>query len=361
MVLGLVMSCQPKSTPYQWDIPEGFPLPLLPVDNPMTEEKVALGRHLFYDRTLSGNGQQSCADCHQQETGFSDARTLSVGSTGELTKRNSQSLVNVAYNSRFTWAHSGLTSIEQQLLIPMFSEEPVELGITGHEEPILAALNTSEYQLLFEEAFGDNEISFDRIVKALASFVRSLTSFNSPFDDYAYRQDDSALSESALRGLNLFFSERLECHHCHGGFNFTQSSQHDFQKLDLRPFHNTGLYNEDSQGAYPLRDQGLIEVSKVSRDMGRFRAPTLRNVALSAPYMHDGSLATLEDVVEFYAAGGTEKGRTSPIKSPFLHGFSLTEQEKSDLIAFLHSLTDRHFIENEKHSNPFSVIKTKEP
>jgi cytochrome c peroxidase len=177
--------------------------------------------------------------------------------------------------------------------------------------------------------------------------VRSLTSFNSPFDDYAYRSNDAALSESQLKGMELFFSERLECFHCHGGFNFTQSSQHAFQQLDLRPFHNTGLYNIDGQGAYPETDQGLIEVTRDPRDMGRFRAPTLRNIALTAPYMHDGSLTNLDAVIAFYAAGGAGDGIKSPLKSAFMPGFVLTPEEHQDLKAFLHSLTDESFVNNE--------------
>ena len=160
------------------------------------------------------------------------------------------------------------------------------------------------------------------------------------------------LNESAQRGLNLFFSERLECHHCHGGFNFTQSSKHQNQLLDLKPFHNTGLYNTDEKGAYPIVDQGLFEVSLDAKDMGRFRAPTLRNVALTAPYMHDGSLATLEQVIEFYAAGGRGQGINSPLKSPFVKGFELSPQDKQDLLAFLHSLTDKSFLTNPDFSEP---------
>jgi cytochrome c peroxidase len=208
---------------------------------------------------------------------------------------------------------------------------------------VLARFHTAHYATLFTEAFGDDQVNFDRIVKALASFVRSLTSFNSAFDRYAYQGDDQALSASAIRGMDLFFSEKLECFHCHGGFNFTQSSQHQNQRLDLRPFHNTGLYNEDGQGSYPKKDQGLIEVSLQDHDMGHFRAPTLRNVALSAPYMHDGSLATLQEVIAFYAAGGRGQGMTSPIKDVFIQGFSLTVEEQQDLLNFLESLTDEQF------------------
>ena len=200
---------------------------------------------------------------------------------------------------------------------------------------------------------------------ALASFSRSLLSFNSRFDRYAYHQDDSALSAQELLGLNLFFSEKLECHHCHGGFNFTQATSHERQPLDRRPFHNTGLYYVSrpdlADNGYPQQDTGLAEVTQNPADDGRFRAPTLRNVAYSAPYMHDGSLATLDDVIDFYAAGGLVRdvngelsdGRQHPLKSSFVRGFELTADEKQALLAFLHSLSDEQFVNNPAYSNPW--------
>lgn len=347
-------ACQPvkQTTPYQWDIPEQFPKPIVPADNPMTDAKVQLGRHLFYDVNLSANQSQSCASCHMQQFAFAEPRETSVGSQGDVVRRNSLALVNVAYNGSLTWAHSGLTTLEQQILIPLFSEEPIELGVTGNEDIILFRFDSPQYKALFEAAFGNSEANFDYIVKALSSFVRSLVSFNSAFDRYAYAGDDAAISESAVRGLNLFFSERLECQHCHGGLNFTQSSKHDFQQLDLRPFHNIGLFNTDGNGAYPKSDQGLIEVTKEARDMGHFRAPTLRNIARTAPYFHNGSAKTLEDVVDHYARGGTGEGIESPLKSPFLKGFALTEEEKQDLVAFLHTLTDESFLTNPAFAAP---------
>ena len=191
------------------------------------------------------------------------------------------------------------------------------------------------------------------IIKAITSFVRSLTSFNSPFDRYAYYQQDDALSESAIRGMDLFFSEQLECHHCHGGFNFSQASKHDFQAFAVSGFHNTGLYNDDGEGAYPSSDIGLKEITLEPAHMGQFRAPTLRNVAVSAPYMHDGSVATLEDVIAIYMAGGRGTGVDSPIKSPFMHGFELKPEEQQDLLAFLESLTDEAFLNEPAFSDPW--------
>ena len=357
----LVAGCeQDDQQSFDWNLRHDFPLPQVPLDNPMSLAKVELGRHLFYDKNLSANQLQSCASCHIQEHAFAEPLKTSVGSTGSIIRRNSPALVNIAYNKTLTWAHDGLKSIEKQLLIPMFSEDPVELGITGSEKEVLARFLTPEYQTRFDKAFPGQQVSFDLINKAIASFVRGLVSLNSPFDKYAYDADDNALSESALRGMNLFFSERLECHHCHGGFNFTQSTTHEKQLLDRRPFHNTGLYYVESENGYPAKDIGLAEVSLDPNDNGRFRAPTLRNIAVSAPYMHDGSISSLEEVLNFYAAGGRNiqagefkgDGRINPKKNAFIKGFTLTQEEKQDLITFLESLTDKQFLNDERYSDP---------
>lgn len=347
---------------YQWPIIEGFPKPIVPEDNPMTQAKVNLGKSIFFDKDLSANQQQACASCHHQQFAFGEDIPHSFGSTKQEHRRNSPALVNIAYNKTLTWSHDGLTSIERQILLPMFGESPVELGITGHEEEVLARFKTKIYQAQFTEAFPEQTISFDLIVKALASYVRSLISLNSPFDSYAYLVDDNAISASALRGMNLFFSEKLECHHCHGGFNFTQSTSHEKQLIDRRPFHNTGLYNvsydgESNKSGYPKHDTGLAEISTLARDNGRFRAPTLRNIEVSAPYMHDGSIATLSEVIDFYAAGGRNitagkyqgDGRNNLLKSKFVKGFTLTVEEKGDLIAFLKTLTDQTFLSDPQH------------
>jgi len=348
---------------YQWPVIQGFPKPQVPSENMMTHAKVTLGRTIFYDINLSANQQQSCASCHIQAFAFGENIKHSVGSTGQQHRRNAPALVNIAYNKTLTWAHDGLTSLERQILLPMFGESPIELGITGHEREVLARFKTGDYLALFQQAFPDQEVSYPLIVKALASFVRSLISLKSPFDQYAYANDDNAISASALRGMNLFFSERLECHHCHGGFNFTQSTSHEKQLIDRRPFHNTGLYNVDlvnGRTGYPAEDSGLAEISTLVKDNGRFRAPTLRNIAVSAPYMHDGSMASLSEVLDFYAAGGRNiasgqyqgDGRKNPLKSAFIKGFEMSEQDKADLLAFLETLTDQTFLSNPELAKP---------
>ncbi len=349
---------------YQWRLPPGFPPPRVPENNPMTAEKVELGRYLFYDTRLSGNNTMSCSSCHLQERAFTDGRALPVGSTGELLPRNSPTLTNVAYNATLTWANPNLLVLERQIVIPMFGEHPVEMGITGSEEAVLARFRADpQSRQLFAAAFPgqDDPFTFNNIIQALASFIRTLISGSSPYDRYL-RGDREALSASALRGMALFFSEALECHHCHTGFNMTLSTVSANTTFDERPFFNTGLYNLDGRGAYPYPNTGIHEITNRPDDMGRFRPPTLRNIALTAPYMHDGSIATLEEVIRFYMDGGrvindgeyVGDGRANPYKSGLVAGFSITEQEIADLIAYLESLTDATFITDPRFSDPFA-------
>lgn len=358
----------PANDGYAWNLPQGFPLPQVPEDNPMSAEKVELGRHLFYDTRLSGNQSQSCATCHIQALAFSDGRVVAVGSTGEVHPRNSMGLVNSAYNATQTWANPNLTTLERQVVIPMFGEFPVELGLAGKEDELVARLAAEPlYQTLFAAAYPDEEepITVATITRALASFTRTLISGDSPYD-LNLRGDKSALSEEAKRGMEMFFSERFECHHCHTGFNLSLSTVTANTTFPERPFFNTGLYNIDGKGAYPPNNAGVYEITGNAEDMGRFRPPSLRNVALTAPYMHDGSIATLEEVLAFYEAGGrliesgeyAGDGRANPYKSGFIPGFTLTEQERADLVAFLESLTDETFITDPRFSDPFAIPAT---
>jgi cytochrome c peroxidase len=368
LVCGLLAACEVEPEPdgdsYVLPVPVGFPQPRIPEDNPMSAAKVELGRHLFYDVRLSGNGTQACGSCHFQELAFTDGLVVAEGSTGEIHPRNANGLTNVAYNATLTWANPVLTELETQLLVPIFGEHPVELGATNHQDEILDRLAAdARYPGWFEQAFPDHEIKldWDRIVDALSAFSRTLISGDSPYDRYVYQDDTSALSPEALRGLELFYSERLECHHCHGGFNFTESSVHADSGFDAARFHNTGLYNLDGQGSYPLNNTGLYDITSEPDDMGRFRPPSLRNVEVTAPYMHDGSIATLEEVIRTYEAGGrliedgpyAGDGRVSPLKSGLVPGFALTDEERADLIAFLKSLTDETFLTDPRFSDPF--------
>jgi cytochrome c peroxidase len=349
---------------YVWRLPKGFPTPVVPAENPMSEAKVELGRHLFYDVRLSGNQTQSCASCHRQELAFSDDRTVPLGSTGVPHPRNSMALANVAYAATLTWANPLLFTLESQALVPMFGTEPVELGLNGREAEMLERLRAEpRYEGLFADAYpGDGDpFTLANVTRALASFQRTLLSGNSPFDRYTYHGEADALSESAKRGRVLFNSEKLECFHCHSGFNLQDSVNFVGKPFLETPFHNTALYNVDGQGAYPSPNTGIFETTRLPADMGRFRVPTLRNVAVTAPYMHDGSMTSLDEVLDHYAAGGRTiadgpnagVGSASPLKSSFLVGFTLSPEERADVLAFLESLTDTAFLTDPRFSSPW--------
>ncbi|RKH46625.1 methanobactin export MATE transporter MbnM [Corallococcus sicarius] len=345
--------------PYDWKLPKGFPTPRVPEDNPMSEAKVQLGRSLFYDKRLSLNGTQSCGSCHEQARAFTDGRMHSVGSTGQTHRRNGQGLANVAYATSLTWANSALLTLEAQALTPLFGKEPVELGFADQQEVMLERLRSDpELSARFAEAFpaASPPVSLATLTQALSAFQRTLLSGTSPYDRYLEGGVVDALSPAAKRGLALFLSERMECDHCHSGFNFQDATAHEATPEPILPFHNTGLYNEDGRGAYPATDPGLIELTGRPDDMGRFRAPSLRNVAVTAPYMHDGSLVTLSDVLDHYAAGGLARARNggaaSPLQSAFVRGFTLTPAEKADVLAFLESLTDAEFLADPRFADP---------
>lgn len=335
-----------------------LPLPKEPNNNVATEGKFQLGRHLFYDKRLSGNQTMSCESCHLQEHAFTDGLTTSIGSTGEVLHRNSQTLTNIAYNASYTWANPILQSIEDQIVIPLFGEFPVEMGINdANRNEILTRFNNETLYLeLFNNAFPNEQepINFPNIIKALAVFNRALISKDSAFDK-------GTMSTAAMRGQDLFNSEKMECFHCHSGFNLSDSTLHKDTIFVSRPFFNTGLYNLDDKGSYPATDNGLFDVTQNPQDKGKFRPPTLRNITYTAPYMHDGSISTLEDTLNFYAAGGRNienglhagDGRKNPNKSEFMKGFTMSTQERDDLLAFLHALSDPTFIANPRYQNPF--------
>ena len=361
--LSQALAMDSASVGYDWNLPAWVPKPIVPNDNPMSTAKVKLGRYLFYEKRLSITGDFACASCHQQSLAFTDGKTIGVGATGEKHPRNSMSLTNIAYSPVLTWGNPLMRELETQVLVPLFGEHPVEMGMAGREEQLLTLLRDDpKYNQMFAAAFSEEKepISIRNLAKALASFERTLISFQSPYDHYRYGGDSNTISETAKRGERLFHSERLECFHCHGGINFTDSIQHERLAFTEFAFHNTGLYNIDGKGAYPPLNTGIYEISHEPKDMGRFKAPSLRNIALTAPYMHDGSIATLEDVIEHYKAGGrtihagkwTGVGHKNPYKSGFVKGFKLTDSEKNDLLAFLHSLTDEKFISNPAFSNP---------
>jgi len=341
----------PSDPPFAWQLPPGLPRPLVPADNPMSVEKVALGRMLFYDTRVSGNRTYACATCHEQSRAFTDGRARAVGSTGGVHPRSAMSLANVAYNVSFGWADDATRSLEGQIAVPMFNEHPIELGVGGHEAEIVARFAAEpEYARRFATVFprDPHPVSLANIVRALASFERTLLSGDSPFDRYLYRDERDAISPAAVRGMKLFFSKELACATCHESFNLSGPVKYQGAPIPQPMFHNNGLYNVDGRGGYPSTDRGLIDKSGKAADMGRFRAPTLRNIALTAPYMHDGSVPTLEAVLVHYASGG----HGGPYESDKLQGFTMTPADRADLVAFLDALTDRGFVTNAAFGKP---------
>lgn len=351
------------SEPYQWDLPKGFPPPFVPADNPMTRAKVELGRYLFYDPRLSVNGKFSCATCHKQNLAFTDGRAFGIGATGELHSRSAISLVNVAYAGALTWSNPTLTRLEEQALVPMYGSHPIELGLRDGDQFLPRLQAEPRYQALFQKAYPGDAAPFTvgNVTKAVACFERSIISARSPYDRYHFGGEDTAVPEAAKRGETLFFNQHLSCFRCHGGFNFSDATV--TQRSAGRPleFHNTGLYNLTGALSYPAANVGIYEYTKLPADVGKFKAPTLRNITVTAPYMHDGSIATLEGVLDHYAAGGRTLaegphagvGNANPNKDPLVGGFSLTRQDRADLIAFLHSLTDEEVLRDPRFANPW--------
>lgn len=352
-----------KAPAYAWRLPKGFPTPRVPAGNPMSAAKVEVGRRLFYDRRLSGTQTQSCSSCHLQSLAFTDGRPQSIGSTGEQTSRSAPSLVNVAYNTTFAWANPALVSLERQMEVPLFGTHPTELGVTDRNRTtILRRIQRDPwYAKRFPKAFAgaSRPITWPTVIKAISAFERSIISANSRYDRYL--RGEVKLTPSETRGEQVFMGEDGECHHCHGTFIFNEQTSYDGGPIETPRFHNTGLYNIGGTGALPDGVQGLIEATGRPQDMGRFRAPTLRNIALTAPYMHDGSIPTLEAAVGHYAAGGRNitagpfagDGRASPFKDPLISTIDLSARDKRDLVAFLKSLTDHSVTANPRFSDPF--------
>ncbi|PSL45703.1 cytochrome c peroxidase [Chitinophaga niastensis] len=313
---------------------------MIPADNPTTSEGVYLGRMLFYEKALSANNKISCATCHQQSLAFTDGKAFSAGVDGTLQPRNTMSLANLLWVRHFFW-DGRATSLEMQAATPLTNTHEM-----GQSLEVSANKLQKRYTPLFRNAFGSDSITGDKIVKALAQFERTLVSANSNYDKYLRGEYQPTASE--LHGIALFYSSPeptrhsrgAGCGHCHGG-------PKTFSDL----FHNNGL------DIIP-KDAGREKITGQAYDSGRFRVVLLRNIALTAPYMHDGRFTTLEEVVAHY----NEHVAQSNTLSPFLQGNSnsvngtsldLNSQEKRDLIAFLHMLTDSSFIRDKRFSNPF--------
>ncbi|RNI26330.1 cytochrome-c peroxidase [Rufibacter latericius] len=329
--------------PYNLEFPGRFGAPkAIPADNPLTEEGVQLGRMLFYEKALSANNTMSCGSCHKQEFAFTDGQAVSKGVDGIAGTRSAMSLANLLWVSRFNW-DGGPTSLEEQAIIPL--ESPIEL----HQNLSLAVTKlqgTEKYPALFEKALGKGPVTKENLLKALSQFTRTLISSNSKFDRYQEGKENLTVDE--LLGMRLFLTHPDpniglrggNCGDCHGGTLQT-----------FHTFHNNGL------DANPI-DAGRWLITGLESDRGKFRTPSLRNVALTAPYMHDGRFKTLEEVLDHY---NEHIDMTNPNLDPLIEEarnefggakLGLTTTEKRQIIAFLHTLTDETFIKDPRFSDP---------
>ncbi len=301
--------------------PLGLPPVPVPADNPLTAEAVELGRRLYFDPILSSDNTISCASCHVPANGFADPRAVSVGVGGKLGARNSPPVANAAYYVTQFW-DGRAASLEKQAEGPVTN--PVEMAHSLKD--VERKLNTDpSYREQFAKSFGPKKITFDMVEKAIASFERTVLMGNSPFDRWFYGHDEEAISESAKRGFDVFRrAEKGNCAACH---TIGESSA----LFTDNQFHNIGVGVKDEMPT----DMGRYDVTKNDADRGSFKTPTLRNIAVTAPYMHDGSLKTLKDVVDFYVGGGN----SNPYRDPKMKALDLTGQERADLLAFLQSLT----------------------
>lgn len=299
---------------WDWGLPSDVPLPIVPADNAMSMARVELGRRLFYDADLSANGTLSCAGCHEQKRGFADGNAMRPGVHGDPGRRNVPGLANVAWRRRLTAADPSLATLEAQVLVPLIGDNPVELGMSGKEAELSRRLgNDACYRRMFGRVFPEvkGRISLDAISHAIAAFERTMIALDSPFDRHG-RGEIGAISTEARRGAALFAGRG--CVACHTGRDFTDDNYHRLEK-------NMG------------KDRGLIEKTGRLEDGDRFRTPALRNVAVTGPWWHDGSAATLEDAIR-------------------RHGTELTQDEMAPLRAFLESLTDLTFLTDPRFAMP---------
>ncbi len=306
-------SCQ---TDYVLELPNHFPTPIIPDDNKISAAKIALGKKLFFDPNISIDSTVSCATCHKPEYAFADNVAISTGVNGSRNKRNATSLINAVYLDLVN-KDGGVVKLDIQAVVPIEDEHEMNIPIVKLAKSLK---NNDQYQKMFEAAYGDASYIY-AIPRALASYIRTLVQGDSNYDRYI-QGDKSALTDSQLRGKRLFESDSLACNDCHSGFDLTDYS-----------FQNNGLYQ-----LYPDAGRALITLD--SLDRGKFRVASLRNVAVTKPYMYDGSIATLSEVIDHYAKGG--QGHIN--QSEKIKGFKLSQQEKDDLISFLKSFTDSSYL-----------------
>ena len=309
---------------YTLILPKGFPEPYIPIDNKLTQSRVELGKQLFFDVRLSRNNSLACASCHNPKLAFTDGSKLSIGNKGELLSRNAPTLTNIAYQDSGLLFDRGVPTLEMQILVPIQEHKEFDFNIQLIAERLK---KDTSFQSLSLKAY-HSEITPFVITRAIAAFERTLISGNSPYDKFN-NGDSTALTDDQQHGMDLFFNKKTNCSSCHSGFNFTNYA-----------FENNGLYKK-------YTNEGRFRLTQIDTDQALFKVPTLRNIELTAPYMHDGSFENLEEVIEHYNTGG----KNHPNKSELIQPLDLSNKEKRDLIAFLKSLTDESFIQNSLFQN----------
>ncbi|MDB4107847.1 cytochrome-c peroxidase [Bacteroidia bacterium] len=305
-------------------LPSDFSEVIYPNDNLYSAERWQLGKMLFYDTRLSIDSSISCGSCHKASSAFSDNIRFSLGVYDRIGTRNSPTLANVAFHPYFT-REGGVPSLEQQILVPIQEHNEFDFNVVLAGERLA---HDSLYTIMSQKAY-NRDMDYFVITRAISTFERSLISDQSPFDAYRHNSETSPLTKSQESGMNLFFSEKTNCFTCHSGPNFTNYS-----------FQNNGLYEV-------YQDNGKMRLTGNESDNALFKVPSLRNIEVSGPFMHDGSLNTLELVIEHYDRGGYSHVN----KSPNLKPLNLASNEKEDLLNFLRSLTDEGFISNPKFKN----------
>ena len=333
-----------------------------PANETQLSPKAEWGRQLFFDQRLSANGKVSCATCHEPDRAFTENKATSIDIEGRSVGRNSPTLINSAHMDVLTWANPVLRKLENQIIVPLFLDTPGEMALIRVWPQVRAeVLGKTPHIELFRKAFPQDKGLPDtrHLFSALAEFVRTLEGFDSPYDRYL-AGDKKAMSQAAQRGRVVFFSKKASCGSCHSGVMLSNAAKKDFLKSNdplalpaikepsghIVQFAHNGLYNWDGLGGVPEKHEGLYEFSHKKEDLGKFRIPPLRNVALTAPYMHDGSVKTLEAVVEHYNQGGshfcqsTKNCKPAPQRHPLVRKLNLSAREKSDLVEFLKALSN---------------------
>jgi cytochrome c peroxidase len=320
----IIFSCSkdtiiPDEKIVQLEIPRGFPDVDLPDNNQLTQAKIDLGKELFFEKLFSRDSSLSCSSCHMQEHAFTDALQNSRGIDNQLVLRNSTPLFNLAWRKQF-FRDGGVQILELVALNSINAHDEFDINTSILTQRLKSI---PRYVQLYRTAFNDT-ISLNKTLFALASFQRTLISGNSDYDKYTFYNNTNALSASQLRGKDLFFSDKTDCSSCHGGFNFSNES-----------LQSNGYFS-----TYP--DSGRQRITLHESDRGKFVVPSLRNIALTAPYMHNGSVQSLEEIVDNYNNGNTDFTN----KNNLIRPLGLSSQEKQDLVEFLKSLTDTEFINN---------------